>query len=476
MTGPVRDTVEPDVDVLVLGSGIAGGCAALAARDRGADVLVLEPADVLGGHARLSTGFFMASASRLHEAAGVEDPPERLLRDYLNLNRQAVSTDAVRTFAETSGATVDWLVGHGVRFHDRPLRGGNATVSRSLVAEGFGAGLMERLWSAATGAGVQVAPRHRALELITDDGCVVGCRVATPDGEQRIRARSVVLATGGFEADPELLAAHYPSSGLVGDWLWNIGHEHNRGDGLRLARGVGARLVGHDHGLRVMHANFVRTLEATLPGWLVLVDAAARRYVDETSQYGMVARRTDEVGGRAWAILDARAIDRPDDDPTWDYAQQVPGIAERRSVNFSAAMLTEQRDAGRVAVADTIEELAAAVGLPTVQLAATVRQYNHGARTGRDAHGKQPEFLRPIDRPPYLAVEMRPASLVYTAYGPAIDGDGRVLNELGDPIPGLFAAGEVAGGVLGELYVGSGSGLGTAGTLGRAAGLAAAGR
>lgn len=434
----------------------------------------MEPAETPGGHSRLSTGLVMASGSALHTAAGVTDSPDSFLRDYLNVVRQGVAPGPVRSYVDNSGATVDWLVQHGVRFHPRPVHGGNATVPRALVAEGFGAGMMSALWTAARRAGVDIALRHRALRLLRAGDRVVGALVQTPAGEQQVHARAVVLATGGFGANPELLTEHYPASNAVGDWLWNIGHEHNRGDGLVMAREIGAPAVGHDRGLRVLHADFVRTLEATIPGWVVLVDGDGRRFVDETSQYGMVAHRTGAVGERAWAVLDARALDRPVDDRTTDYLQEIPGIAQRRSVNFAPAVLREHCAAGRIPTADTLTELAAAVGLPAAQLVATIGQYNEGAQAGRDRFGKRADCLRAVDTAPYLAVEVRPASLVYTAYGPQIDENACLLDELGGPVPGLFAAGEVTGGVLGDLYVGSGSGLGTAGTLGRTAGESAA--
>ncbi|MFE0752133.1 FAD-dependent oxidoreductase [Gordonia sp. NPDC058843] len=461
---------DVDTDVLVLGSGVAGSCAALAAAEAGARVVVIEPADAPGGHSKLSTGVFMAGG-------GDRRSGEAFMRDYLNVVRQAVGPDAVRTYVEHSRATVDWLGDHGVGFHDEAISGGNAVERRSLVAVDFGAGMMASIASALDKASVTTVLRHRATELLQEQGRICGARVRGPSGEDEIRAGSVVLATGGFGADPERLAEYYPSAAACGDWLWNAGHEHNRGDGLQMAIDAGARVVGHDRGLRVLHADFVRSIEATIPGWVILVDAQGRRYVDETSQYGMLAHRTGDVGDRAWAILDAKALATTEGqaaDGVADYVQGIPGIARRRSVNFGPAMMREQLASGKAASADTIGELADAVGLPADQLTATVRQYNDGSRRRTDSLGKRPEFLRPLDRPPYLAVEVRPATLVYTACGPAIDDSGRVLDRLGDPIAGLWAAGEVTGGVLGDLYVGSGSAIGAAATIGRMAGSSAA--
>jgi len=235
---------------------------------------------------------------------------------------------------------------------------------------------------------------------------------------------------------------------------------------------VDAQITGRNRGLRLLHPNFVRTLEAYLPTWVVLVNQDGRRFTDESAPYGLMNVLVRAQGDRAYVIFDD-AVVHPERAPaTKQYKQALPGRAGMKSPNWNPTMVEEMVERGRIAKADTLEGLAAALGLP--HLVGTIRRYNQGAATGLDDFAKPAEYLRPVALAPYYGAEVRPATICLTACGLRIDADARVLRDDGEPIPGLFAAGETTGGVVGDVYVGSGNSLSNAATFGRIAGRVAA--
>lgn len=462
-----------DVDVLVVGSGIAGLAAAVTAVEEGAQrVLIAEAMDVVGGSSRLSSGIILGGGSRRQAAAGVADSPEAFYLDYMNLNHWEIRGDVARTFTTHSGPTLDWLEDLGVEFYPEPVFGGADSVPRCLAAVGHGQGVIDVLHHVARSRGVDIALGLRVDRLLVEDGAVVGAAV----GVDEVRAEAVVLATGGFGASPTRLRELFPSTTSAGDWLWYIGAPGSRGDGLDLGRQAGASLVGYDRGLRLLHPNFVRSLESYLPAWLVLVNSEGRRFIDESAPYGILDHAVHQQGDRAFVVFDQMAADPDTATGTPAYLHPIPGREQHRTPNWNPVMIGDMVSQGRVARAQTIEELAQALELPSTQLAATVELYNTGAGWGNDAFGKPARFLRPLTRPPFYGAEVRLATVAHTWTGLEIDGSARVLRSDGRVIPGLYAAGETTGGVMARIYTADGNSLGTCVTFGRVAGRGAARR
>jgi succinate dehydrogenase/fumarate reductase flavoprotein subunit len=460
-----------DIDVLVVGSGAAGLSAALAAREAGAArVLVAEAEGVVGGSSRLSGGLTMAAGTRYQRALGIDDDAAALYHHYLTLNGWDVDKGIARRLAEQSGPAVEWLGDLGVAFYDQLVYGGDELVPRVHVPVGRGQGIVDVLLGACRGAGVEIALGQRVDRLLLDGDRVAGVAVA----EDELTAGAVVLAAGGFGAAPELLADHFPSAAATGD-AWYIGAPGSRGDALRLVGQVGAQLAGHDRGLRLLHSGFARIYEAYLPGWLVLVDGAGRRFLDETAPYGILDGLLRAHGDVAWAVLDHRTLVAATEAGTARYKQHVPGSTKKQSPHWNLDVIEAMVREGRVLRADSISELAAAAGLPGDALVGTLGRYNAAAAAGEDAdHLKDPAFLDPVVSPPFYAAQLRPATVCFTACGPRVDRDARVLGASGQPVPGLFAAGESAGGVIGPRYVGSGNSYAACLVFGRLAGAGAA--
>ena len=462
------DAVPPnDVDVVIIGSGAAGLSAALAARARGARrVLVAEAEGVVGGSSRLSGGLIMGAGTRYQRAQGIHDDAASLYHDYLQLNRWDVDAAVVKRFTELAGPTVEWLGDLGVEFHEQLVFGGDERVPRVHVPIGRGQGVVDVLHGRCRAADVDVALGRRVDRLLVEGGRVTGVAVGTDE----IRAGAVVIASGGFGNSAERLAEHFPSAASTGE-AWYIGAEGSRGDALDLAAQVEAQTTGHDRGLRLLHTGIDRIYEAYIPGWLVLVDVDGRRFCDETAPYGMMDHLMRMHGNRAWAICDHGTLVEATASGIARYKQTIPGSSKRQSPHWTTDVMELMLTAGRARRAATIEDLAFALDMDAAVLRGTVDRYNAGADAHDDAEfAKHHGFLEPLREGPFYAVEMRPSTVCFTAYGLRIDRDAQVLSLASRPIPGLFAAGECTGGVVGAQYVGSGNSYANITVFGRIAG------
>lgn len=463
--------MDLDVDVVVVGSGAAGLCAALSAVESGARrVLVAEAEEVVGGSSRLSGGLIMGAGTRYQAAAGIEDSGEALLHDYLQINRWNVDVAVVRAFCERTGAVVDWLGDLGVEFHEHLVVGSDESVPRVHVPVGNGQAIIDVLHRACREREIDIALGQRVDRLVVEDGRVTGVAV----GDDEISAGAVVLATGGFGNAPEKLADHFPSAAATG-WTWYLGADGARGDALDLADQVGAQVTGHDHGLRLLHAGYGRDYEALLPGWMVLVDADGHRFVDETAPYGIMDFLVRERGDRVFVVFDQATLDAIPTLGPDQFPKLIPGHGRRMSKNWNPDVIELMRQDGRVVVADDLPTLAERLGVDADGLSATIVAYNGFVDAGADDQfGKDPHHLRPVATAPLYGAELRPATVCSTAYGLRITPRAEVLGVDGRPIPGLYAAGECTGGVVGAQYVGSGNNYANCCAVGHLAGERAA--
>ncbi len=460
-----------DVDVVVIGSGAAGLAAALAAVQAGAgSVLVAEAMDVIGGSSRLSGGLMMGAGTRYQRAAGIEDTWQELFHDYMTLNQWQVETGVVERLTQRAGAAVEWLGDLGVEFYDQLVYGGDETRPRVHCPIGRGQAVVDVLSRRCREAGVEFALGQRVDRLLTSGDAVVGVAV----GDDEITAGCVVVATGGFGADADKRRELFPSVSDTG-WSYYIGADGSRGDALDFTRPLGAQVTGFDRGLRLLHTDFDRMYEAYLPGWLVLVNREGRRFCDETAPYGIMDGLLKAQGDVAFAVFDDRALTVATDLGVARYKQSIPGSTKKQSPHWNRDVIELMHAEGKVHRRDTVADLALAIGVPVAHLEATVGRVNELVALGEDAdYAKYAAFLEPIATGPFYAVEVRPATCCFTACGLRIDRDARVLDEAGRPIAGLFAAGEVTGGVIGPRYVGSGNSYGNCVTMGRVAGQSAA--
>lgn len=457
------------VEVAIIGSGIAGLCAANAAWEAGARrIIVIESETVVGGSSRLSGGMIMGAGTRIQKEHGIDDSPEALFHEYMAWNAWRLDAAVARKFCEQAGHTVDWMADLGVPFTGELVLGGDEPQPRTHTVAKSGQGIIDALHARCRERDIDVALDMRVDRLIVRDGQVVGVGV----GGEDLLADAVVIATGGFGASAERLAEHYPSAAATGDWAWYIGAESSRGDAFALADQVHAQITGHDRGLRLLHPNFWREIEAYQPGWVVVVNREGRRFYDEAAPYGIVDDVHRWQGDTAYVIFDDAQLRF-----TGQRAQyKDPVMAARiKTPNWTPDVVDEQVAKGAMHAATTIAELATKLGVPAEILTATIERYNEFCTAGADGEfAKAAKFLQPVSTPPFYAALVRPATICLTSCGLRIDPDGRVLAVDGRPVPGLFAGGECTGGVLGDRYMGSGNSIGNSATMGRVAGTSAA--
>ncbi len=451
--------------VVVVGGGAAGLSAALAAREAGADVLVLERDPAPRGTTAMSTGLIPAAGTPEQAAAGIDDSPERFAADIAAKTKGSADPAQALHLARESAATVAALQRHGVPLS---LVGGFTYPGHSArrmmgTPHRTGEELMAALHEAVQAAGADVLTDARVRDLhhdgarvdaVHDGSRVDAVTVERPDGAtETIGCGALILACCGFAGDPELVARHIPE--MAGATFH--GHPGNKGDALRWGAELGAAHAdldayqGHG-GLAAGHA--IPILWPTMAEGGVQVNRAGQRFHDESRGYSEAAADVNrQEGAVAWSIWDARidAVMRQFD----DYAQALA--------------------AGAVIRADDPEALAAAVGLPAGALAATLSHAAACAR-GNTADPLGRDFTRtPALGRPLFAARVTGA-LFHTQGGLVVRGDARVLRPDGSPLPNLFAAGGAARGISGRGASGylAGNGLLTATTYGRLAGAAAA--
>ena len=476
-------------DVLVVGCGIAGLSAAVSALQAGARVTILEraPKEERGGNTRwtesllrmkseteVSDDFeahFMANAGHHLDPSLVRETT-RSYRDWPAIVKTLGFTDPelVAGFAAGAGPTLAWLTTLGVRFDFLPTYFITSSAPR-MAPVGGGLALVEALAEAAESHGGRILYQMTARQLLRDAaGRILGIRAVDRAGRSHaLHARSIVLASGGFEGNPELLTRYL---GPQARYLRPVarGGYYNKGEGIEMALAAGAAPSG-DYG--AFHAEPIDPRSgATEPVVLVfnygiLVNARARRFTDEApstvdATYEAITRLIwEQPNGIAYVILDAGIADVPN----W-----------RKSVRSDQPPVE----------APSIASLAERLGLEPGTLQATVEAYNRACPEpagfkpleldGLATRGLEPRksnWARPLDRAPFLAYPITCANC-FTFGGVKVDTDARVLDLDGVPIEGLYAAGEVMGLYYGT-YTGATSVLRGA-VFGRKAGLHAAAR
>ncbi|MEI6758994.1 MAG: FAD-dependent oxidoreductase [Betaproteobacteria bacterium] len=450
------ESAHPEVStqVVVIGAGACGLTAALAARERGAEVLVLERDTRPTGSTSLSTGLIPAACTRLQEAAGIQDSAELLASDILKKARHQTDAAIVLAVAQASGPTVDWLMQtHQLQFTlvQGYLYPGHSVLRMHGTPQRTGTELEAGLLAAAERMGVDIVCSARATDLhATAQGKVTAVRFERPNGTiETLGCEALVLGCSGFGGNAELLRQHIPE--IAGAEFW--GHKGNQGDALRWGLDLGAAVAdlgsyqGHG-GVSTPYGNPINWGVLTEGGFMV--NALGQRFSNEVHGYSEQAIETlAQPGGFAWDVFDARR------------EEPVLGFTDYRQVMAL----------GGVRSADSLAELARRMQVPVGALEATFSEVaalcSSGLpdRFGRSFAGKQPLS------PPYRAIKITGA-LFHTQGGLVIDTSARVLRPDAQPLPNLFAGGGAARGMSGPSRWGyfSGGGLLTAIALGRLAG------
>ncbi len=442
------------VPVVIVGAGAAGLVAGLAAREAGAEVLVLERDAVPRGSTALSAGLIPAAGTSFQRLLGIEDSADRFAADIMAKAKGAADPDLVALVTHEIAPAVEWLhARHGLTFsviHDFRYPGHGAYRMHGLQSRS-GEELVNALRAAAEAAGVEILCGARVVDLLSDElGAVRGVQYERPDGTREgVGCGTLILACNGYGGDKALVARHIPE--MAGALYF--GHAGNQGDALRWGEALGAatrHLSGYQGHGSVAHPAGILITWATLTEGGVQVNAAGERFANEALGYSEHAAAVlQQADGIAWTVFDAR----------------IAGIA-RQFVDFQNAEAS-----GAIVEAPDAEGLAARMRVPPAALAATLREVDClKAEGATDAFGRTFAGVPPLV-PPLLAVRVTGA-LFHTQGGLVVDRTARVTRTDGAPIANLFAAGGAACGVSGPTAAGylSGNGLLTAVALGRVAG------
>lgn len=445
------------VDLLIVGGGMAGWCAALEAAQAGTQVLLIEKQAETGGSSVLSGGCLAFAGTDLQAAHGVADSPELLRKDLLEVGRHESDPALVQAYVDHQLETYEWLKAQGVRFSPSLETSAGQSVPRVHTIDP--ADTIRLLQARAVASGrVTLRTGVRAMRLLRVDEAapVHGVLAEDGDGPLQIHSRSgVLLASGGFCRDAELVhrfAPHYANAVFVGG-------DGNVGDGLRMAWKLGADLrdmayIKGTFGKHPVDTTNHHSCQAVYKG-AIAVNEEGRRFVDESLSYKLLG---DAVMAQplhtAYQILDQRIFESGDD--------------RVRILDFGRRL-----EEGLLIKADSLQALARMIEIPYDALRATVDRYNGFVDAGVDddfgrrhlvhEHGA----LVRIDTAPFYAYPST-AAVFGTYCGLRVDAGLRVIDVFGEPIVGLHAAGEVIGGFHGGAYM-TGSALGKAAVFGRLA-------
>jgi tricarballylate dehydrogenase len=480
-------------DVVVVGAGNAAMCAALAAREHGAEVVVLEraPEDEAGGNTRFTAGAIRFAYDGLEDLRALmpdlsEDEiartdfgaytEDQFFDDMARVTENRADPDLVELLVRRSKPTLMWLRGKGFRFV--PIYGRQAFKVNNrfkfwggltVEAWGGGPGLVEAHNKAAAASGIRIFYEARALSLLHDDDGAKGLTLRYQGKTRTIRCRAVVLASGGFESNPEW-RTRYLGPG------WDLakvrGTRFNTGDGIRMALDIGASPRGNWSGCHAVgwdrNAPEFGDLAVgdgfqkhSYP-WGIMINANGERFVDEGAdfrnytyaKYGAVILR--QPGQFAWQIFDKKVTHLLRDEYR---IRQVTKV----TANTLEELADKLDDVNPKRALETIEQYNAAVR--------TDIPFDPNVKDGRRTEGlivPKSNWANTIDQPPFEAYAVS-CGITFTFGGLRITTEGQVVDTDGRPIPGLYAAGELVGGLFYFNYPG-GTGLMSGAVFGRIAG------
>jgi fumarate reductase flavoprotein subunit len=446
--------LDREFDVIVLGAGCAGLVCAIAAQDLGGKAIVLEKMARPAGNTLFAGGVICAVGTRLQMNQGIQDSVETFYQDLMKASHQRGDPDLTRVFAAQSGEGIRWLTDRvGVEWEPilerlPSVRGRLHEVKRP--SHRGGAQLIKKLLSAAAKGRIPLRYKTDALELLANKkNEVCGVRVRTKEGPQEIRARGgVVMATGGFHANKEMVRAYMPA------WAVRMplrGSKSNTGENITLTQPFQAKLVNMDQ----FHCGPIHGPTQANPSsavnYGICVSKEGRRYVNENWTYVTIGKETARKirDNRAFIILD-------------EEAKKEPLVAERFArYRIARAVIWEAED---------IAGLAMKAGMKAEELVRTVNEYNEAVRKKKAGTLVPPNTLpapRLIASPKFYAIPFQ-GGMTATFGGPLINTQAQVIDTRNRVIPGLYAAGNAAGGLFFEDYL-VGSQLGAAVVFGRIA-------
>ena len=427
-----------DYDIVVLGMGGAGMCAAIAAKEEGVQkVAILEKLSVVGGNTNFSSSGMNAAATKFQQEAGGDaatDTVDLFISDTLAGGKNWNNVDLVTYMCTNSSDAIDWLDQHGITLSDITTMGGASVprCHRPADKSAVGAFIVPLLQEQVEQAGVDVFTETAATELITDDeGAVTGVKATNADGEEVVfNAGAVIVTTGGFGANFDMIAMYRPD---LADYV-TTNANGSMGEGMVMASKAGANLIQMDQiqtHPTVYQENGALVGEAVRGSGAILINQDGDRFTNEMGTRDVVsAAELKQPDGKVWLLLDQNLYD-------------------------STPVVAKYEGRGMTIKGDDLAALCEQLGIDATETQATVDTYNAAVADGgsSDPFGRTTGLVDPLETAPFYAIPVGPG-IHHCMGGIYIDGDNQVLTIEKEKIAGLFAAGEVTGGIHGANRLG----------------------
>lgn len=461
-----------EADLAVIGGGGAGIVAALTAIENGIkNVIVLEKRFVIGGNSSMAGGFIFAVESHLQKEAGFTPTCDDMFKQVMDFHHyDRVNPRIIRAFLNKSGDTIRWLEERGIPFkwiegvhimRDAKFPYGNFKHAMHLLANRY------------MSLGGQIVTNTGARRILRGkDGSVTGVTAIAKNGEVlQIRAKSVMLATGGFTGNRELLNQYFPH---YYDENYGTDAIPNMGEGIQLAAEAGACLEDYCTLIRETGYSFTRRknmpVRAFLTEGVIWVNKNGERFADETFIHNNACTNAvlSQPGKCGFALFDDKLIqDTIDKSLNKDVSG---GLPEPKGIDIREAFNMADKEGEWVRISDNWEDVAGWIGAAPERLIRTIDEYNSFCDKGHDdLFAKEKRLLVPLRTPPFYALKFHPL-MIDTAGPVRVNESMEVLDKQGEPIPGFYAGGVITSGNWGYDYYLFGSALGYAINSGRIAG------
>jgi fumarate reductase flavoprotein subunit len=450
----MSESTNIQADVAVLGSGVAGLAAAVAAAEKGASVVLFEKNNALGGRSVRAEGFFAAD-SPAQQRFGIDAPADVLFKMAMDYAHWRINPRIMRAFINKSGDTVRWLESKGCSVDRITPFYRNQIYRVWHQPKGGGAEVISVLSRDCEQLGVKVLTGTPAKKILTDRCGRIAGLIAVIDGTNtRIDVTSVIIATGGFGGNKELLMKYSP------DYSEDINTAAPvySGDGLLMAMELGAANEGlgtlHMSGPRFDGSDSHVAVMCQEPD-VVWVNIKGERFADETlayNHYESINTVLQQPRKRTFSLFDEKIKQRVTENGPYKIRQGVYyGIYKEDMANLSHE-LEKQAELGRVKISESWDGIASWIGTSPGVLKATIEKYNFGCEHGYDEDFfKDRRFLLPLTHSPFYALRCR-SGIIGTIGGIKINHRMEVINREDEVIPGLYAAGTDAGGWESDTY------------------------
>lgn len=417
-------------DVVVVGGGGAGLSAAIAAKEKGANVVLVEKMLMLGGNTNYATAGINAANTKLQKKLGIEDSAELFYNDTMKGGKNVNNPELVKKLTTDSANIIDWLTERGADLSEVVFTGGQSAkrTHRPTGGQAVGPVIVDALAETAEKDGIDVRTESEVTKLIKTGDKVTGVEVKHKGETYNITAKAVVMATGGFGANAKMVAEYKPS-------LEGFGSTNSpaiTGEGIKMVKAVGGDLVDmteiQTHPT-VVHKKTAMITEAVRGEGAILVNREGKRFVSELETRDVVSKaELEQTGKSAFLVFDQEVREK---------LGAINGYV-RKGFTVEGA---------------TVEELAGKIGVDAKGLVDTMTKYNGYVKAGEDKDFGKTALPRELVKAPFYAIEVSPA-VHHTMGGVRINTNAEVLTADGKVIPGLFAAGEITGGVHGANRIG----------------------